>query len=180
MSIYYNDSDPFVCAWLRNLIGAGLIPAGDVDERPIERVTPDEVRSYTQAHFFAGIGGWAYALQLAGWDGPVWTGSCPCQPISGAGAPRGHADRRHLWPTFYRLIAECRPPVVFGEQVAGALGREWFAGVRAHLEASGYACGAADLCAPMVGARHIRSRLFYVADAHSDGFESAHARSPRT
>src|SRR5437879_4731102 len=87
MTCYYNDSDPFVCAWLRKLIAARLIPAGDVDERPIQEVSPEDVRGYTQAHFFAGIGGWAYALRLAGWpdDRPVWTGSAPCQPFSIAG-----------------------------------------------------------------------------------------------
>ena len=72
MTCYYNDSDPFVCAWLRNLIAAGHLPAGEVDERPIQEVQPDDVRSFTQCHFFAGIGGWAYALQLAAWgDRPV-------------------------------------------------------------------------------------------------------------
>jgi DNA (cytosine-5)-methyltransferase 1 len=167
MSVYYNDSDPFVCAWLRNLIAAGLIPAGEVDERPIQEVQPDALRGYSQCHFFAGIGGWAYALQLAGWDGPVWTGSCPCQPLSGAGQRKGHADQRHLWPAFYRLITECQPPVVFGEQVASKDGREWLAGVRADLEAVGYACGASDLCAAGAGAPHPRQRLYWVADADS-------------
>jgi DNA (cytosine-5)-methyltransferase 1 len=165
--VYYNDNDPFVCAWLRNLIAAGHLPAGDVDERSIEEVSPDDVRGYTQAHFFAGIGGWPYALQLAGWDGPVWTGSCPCQPLSGAGQRKGHADQRHLWPAFHRLIAQCKPPVVFGEQVASKDGREWLAGVRADLEDLGYAVGAADLCAAGVGAPHIRQRLFWVADRES-------------
>jgi len=174
MTCYYNDSEPFVCAWLRNLIAAGLLPAGDVDERPIQEVMPDDVRRYTQAHFFAGIGGWAYALQLAGWgDRPVWTGSCPCQPLSGAGLGLAHADQRHVWPAFYRLIEECRPPVVFGEQVAKKLGLEWFAGVRADLEAARYACGAVDLCAASVGAPHIRQRLFWVADANSAGWQDA-------
>jgi len=167
-SVYYNDSEPFVCAWLKNLIAAGLIPAGDVDERPIQEVTPDEVKGYTQAHFFAGIGGWAYALQLTGWgDRPVWTGSCPCQPLSGAGQRKGHADQRHLWPAFYRLIAECGPPVVFGEQVASKDGREWLAGVRADLEGLGYACGATDLCAAGTGSPQVRQRIYWVADADS-------------
>lgn len=44
MTCYYNDSEPFVCAWLKNLIAAGHLPAGDVDERPIQEVTPDDVR----------------------------------------------------------------------------------------------------------------------------------------
>jgi DNA (cytosine-5)-methyltransferase 1 len=170
VTVYYNDSEPFVCAWLRNLIAAKLLPAGDVDEQPIQEVSPDDVRRYSQAHFFAGIGGWPYALQLAGWgDRPVWTGSCPCQSLSGAGQRKGHADQRHLWPAFYRLIAECHPPVVFGEQVASKDGREWLAGVRADLEGLGYACGAADLCAASAGAPQPRQRLYWMADANGDG-----------
>jgi DNA (cytosine-5)-methyltransferase 1 len=167
---YYNDNDPFIAQWLRNLIARRLIAAGDVDERNICDVQINDVKEYTQCHFFAGIGGWSLALRLAGWhdDRPVWTGSCPCQPLSSAGQRQGHADERHLWPAFYRLIAECRPATIFGEQVASALGREWLAGVRADLEDLGYAVGAADLCAAGVGAPHIRQRLFWVADTKGE------------
>jgi DNA (cytosine-5)-methyltransferase 1 len=167
MAIYYNEFDGKAAAWLRELIADGLIPEGDVDERSIAEVTPPELRGYTQCHFFAGIGGWAYALRLAGWpdDAPVWTGSCPCQPFSCAGKRAGLRDKRHLWPVFCRLIAECGPPVVFGEQVASAAGREWLSGVRTSLEYLGYSVGAADLCAAGVGAPHIRQRLFWVANA---------------
>ena len=167
MPAYYNEIDPYAAQWLRNLIAAGHIAPGDVDERSIEDVSPDDLAGYEQCHFFAGIGGWSLALQLAGWpdDQPVWTGSCPCQPLSCAGQRQGHADRRHLWPAFFRLIAECRPATIFGEQVASTLGREWLAGVRADLEHLGYACGAADLPAASVGAPHIRQRLWWVADA---------------
>ena len=167
MTAYYNEFDPFAAAWLRNLISENLIAPGDVDERSILDVPADDLRGYTQVHFFAGIGGWSYALRLAGWpdDRPVWTGSCPCQPLSSAGKQKGHDDERHLWPAFYELIAECRPPAVFGEQVASKLGREWLAGVRADLEDARYAVGAADLCAAGVGAPHIRQRLYWVADS---------------
>ncbi|HDZ38802.1 MAG TPA: DNA cytosine methyltransferase [Marinobacter sp.] len=165
MSIYYGDNDPFAVAWLRELISSGLLAAGDVDDRDIREVRSNDLAGYEQVHFFAGIGGWPAALQLAGWEGPVWTGSCPCQPLSGAGKRKGHADERHLWPAFQRLVAECRPSTVFGEQVAGALGREWLAGVRADLEALGYAIGCADLPACCVGAPHIRQRLWWVADS---------------
>jgi DNA (cytosine-5)-methyltransferase 1 len=168
---YYNEIDPFAAAWLRNLIAAGHIAAGDVDERSIVDVHPDDLRGYVQCHFFAGIGGWSYALRIAGWpdDRPVWTGSCPCQPFSAAGKQKGKADERHLWPEFRRLIAECNPATVFGEQVASKLGRDWLAGVRSDLEALGYAVGAADLCAAGVGAPHIRQRLWWVADAGASG-----------
>ena len=82
MATYYNEIDPQAAQWLRNLIAAGHLPDGDVDTRSIEDVHPHEIRGYTQAHFFAGIGGWPLALRLAGWpdDRPVWTGSCPCFP----------------------------------------------------------------------------------------------------
>ena len=164
---YYNENDPFAAQWLRNLIVSGHIPAGDVDDRDIQEVTPDDLKGYTQCHFFAGIGGWPYALKLAGWpdDRPVWTGSCPCQPLSSAGQRKGHADQRHLWPAFQSLIAQSSPTVVFGEQVESKDGREWFAAVRADLEATGYACGCADLCAASAGAPHIRQRLFWVAQS---------------
>src|SRR5690554_4930685 len=157
-----------MAAWLRELIKQNLIPPGDVDERSIEDVTGADLKGYTQCHFFAGIGGWSEALRLAGWpaDRPVWTGSCPCQPFSQAGKREGTKDPRHLWPEFRRLIAERRPSVVFGEQVASKDGRLWLAGVRADLEALGYAVGAADLCAAGVGAPHIRQRLYWVADTN--------------
>ena len=165
MAAYYNEHDPFAAAWLRNLIARGLIAPGEVDERSIVDVPAGDLRGFDQCHFFAGIGGWSYALRLAGWpdDCAAWTGSCPCQPFSSAGKQLGHADERHLWPAFHGLIAECSPAIVFGEQVASKIGREWLAGVRADLEADGYACGAADLCAAGVGAPHIRQRLFWVA-----------------
>jgi DNA (cytosine-5)-methyltransferase 1 len=174
MIAYYNEFDPFAAQWLRNLIAREMIAPGDVDERSIVDVQPGDLKGYTQCHFFAGIGGWSLALRMAGWadDKPAWTGSCPCQPLSSAGQRKGHADERHLWPAFHRLIAECHPATVFGEQVASADGREWLAGIRADLEDLGYACGAADLCAAGVGAPHIRQRLFWVGDTERHGLRA--------
>jgi DNA (cytosine-5)-methyltransferase 1 len=171
MAAYYNEIDAGAAQWLRNLIAAGLIAPGDVDERSISDVRADDLVGYDQCHFFAGIGGWSYALRLAGWpdDRPVWTGSCPCQPFSSAGRGGGFDDSRHLWPEFFRLIRERRPSVVFGEQVASALGRGWLSAVRADLESVGYAVGAADLCAAGIGASHIRQRLYWVADRDRGG-----------
>jgi len=81
MSAYYNEFDPKAAAWLRELIKAGLIADGEVDERSIVDVRAVDLRGFRQCHFFAGIGGWSYALRLAGWsdDRAAWTGSCPCQ-----------------------------------------------------------------------------------------------------
>ena len=175
---YYNDNDPFVCEWARNLIKAGLVPDGEVDCRSISEVRADDLDGFLQCHFFCGILGWPLAFSLAGWSEPAWSGSCPCQPLSSAGRQKGHSDDRHLWPAFYELIRQCRPAIVFGEQVASKLGREWFAGVRADLEDLAYACGAADLCIAGVGAPHIRQRLYWVADSDQARWRDFAARSP--
>lgn len=168
---YYNEHDPFAAAWLRELIKDDLIAPGEVDERSIEDVTPDEIRSFRQCHFFAGIGVWSLAARLAGIadDAPLWSGSCPCQPFSQAGQGGGFADERHLWPAFDYLIEQCRPPLVVGEQVAGADGDAWFDLVSADLDAKAYAFGVAETCAAGFGAPHIRARNYWVAIAQGIG-----------
>ena len=84
VSAYYNEFDPKAAVTLRELIREGLTAPGDVDERSIEDVKPNELLGYTQVHLFAGFGIWSHALRLAGWpdDRPVWTASCPCQPLT--------------------------------------------------------------------------------------------------
>ena len=171
MRIYYNDFEPSAVAWLRELIQFGLLPEGDVDSRSIKDVKADELKGYDQCHFFAGIGGWPLALQIAGVASAksVWTGSCPCQPFSQAGKRKGTDDERHLWPEFARLINECRPTTVFGEQVQEAVKLGWLDDVSSDLEKSGYAFGSVVLGAHSVGAPHIRQRLFWVAHAAGEG-----------
>lgn len=165
---YYNEIEPFAAQWLRNLIAAGHIAPGDVDERSIEDVQPDDLKGYIQCHFFAGIGVWSYALRLANWpdDRPVWTMSCPCQPFSSAGKGKGVADERHLWPAGHHLIRERRPSVVLGEQVASRDGFEWFDIVSTDLERDGYAIGAAPMPVAGFGAPHIRMRNYWMAYTH--------------
>jgi DNA (cytosine-5)-methyltransferase 1 len=177
---YYNDSDPFCCEWVKNLIKEGLIPPGDVDDRSIEDVFPIDLVGYTQVHMFCGIAGWSYAARLAGWPDsrPCYTASCPCQPFSAAGKGGGMSDERHLWPAFFHLIQQLRPDTIFGEQVASKAGLAWLDLVQTDLEASGYATAAVDLCAAGIGAPHIRQRLFWCAD--SNGRNSGAERQQRS
>lgn len=65
MTAYYNEIDKYAAQWLRNLIAAGHIAPGVVDERSIEDVHPDDLGGFTQCHFFAGIGVWSLALRRA-------------------------------------------------------------------------------------------------------------------
>ena len=160
---YYNEHDEhdsYAAAWLRNLIAAGHIAPGDVDERSIEDVRPSDLAGYAQCHFFAGTGVWSYTLRQAGRpdDKPVWTGSCPCQPFSTASKGNGASDERHLWPAWFHLIEQCRPAVIFGEQVETAIKHGWLDLVYADLEGVDYAVEAVCLPAACYGAPHIRSR----------------------
>lgn len=165
MAAYYNEIDGYAAQWLRNLIAAGHIAPGDVDERSIEDVRPDDIKGYKQCHFFAGIGVWSYALRLAGWSDhePIWTGSAPCQPFSSAGKRKGFGDERHLWPVWFRLIETVRPRIILGEQVSGARIGPWLDLIQDDFEGVHYAFGAAMAPASCFGAPHIRERTYWVA-----------------
>ncbi|EPY7209264.1 DNA cytosine methyltransferase [Klebsiella oxytoca] len=173
MVAYYNEIDPYAAQWLRNLIDAGHIALGVVDTRSIEDVTPNDLKGFTQCHFFAGIGGWSLALRRAGWPDsrPAWSASCPCQPFSAAGKKGGFADERHLWPSAHWLIGQRRPVVVFGEQSGSADANDWIDLVQADVEALGYAFGATAFPSASVGAPHQRDRAYWVADADCQQWE---------
>lgn len=172
MPAYYNEHDPYCVEWLKNLIAANLIAPGDVDGRDIQDVKADDLKGYTQCHFFAGIGGWSAALRIASWDDdrPVWTGSCPCQPFSQAGHRKGFDDDRHLWPAWRDLIRQRRPAIVFGEQVASPDGIAWFGQVQTDLEGDSYAAAAGDLATAGIGAPVQGHRLYFVATSDCDRF----------
>jgi len=175
VTAYYNEFDPFAADWLENLIKEGLIPNGVVDRRSIADVSGKDLEGFTHVHFFAGIGGWALALRLAGWpdDRPIGTGSCPCQPFSAAGKQKAQSDERHLWPIMFNLVKKSGIDVWAGEQVASAIRHGWLDGICADLEGSGYACGAVVLGAHSAGAPHLRQRLYWVANST----KSRHART---
>lgn len=164
---YYNENDPKTAAWLRELIKAKLIADGEVDTRSIVEVQPADLAGFTQCHFFAGIGGWSYALRLAGWpdERAVWTFSCPCQRFSSASRGRTVAEDR--WPDMRRLVTACRPGVFFGEQVPQSRG--WFDGLCADVEAVGYEVGAGVLPAVALGFDHARPRVYFVGHTHCNG-----------
>lgn len=170
MAAYYNENDEHAADQLERLIAAKLIAAGDVDRRSIKDVLPDDLKGYSQHHFFAGYGGWPYALRLAGWnDRPAWTASCPCQPYSvasvGTGGAQGQGDERDLWPDFFRLARERGAATIFGEQVGAAIGWGWWDRAAMDLESAAYSVASAVLRADAYGGQHERKRLYWVADA---------------
>lgn len=162
---YYNEFNPQAAAWLRELIKQKLIADGEVDERSIVDVEANDIRGFTQCHWFAGIGGWSYSLRLAGIpdDFPVWTASLPCQPFSCAGNQQGKNDDRHLFPHYLELVRQCKPSIQLGEQVEGAIKHGWLDDLYTAMEAEDYAVGSAILGAHSVNAPHIRQRLYWTA-----------------
>lgn len=160
---YYNEYDKNAAAWLRELIKRGLITNGEVDERSVLEVQPEDLKGFTRHHFFAGIGVWDYALQGAGFpaDRRVLTASTPCQPFSSAGAQKGKADERHLLPHFLELVLRCDMPLMFFEQVEAAIKHSWLDEL--HDSLPDYEVATSIIPAAAVGAPHIRSRLWAVA-----------------
>jgi DNA (cytosine-5)-methyltransferase 1 len=169
VSNYYNDNS--TAATLTELVKQKLVTSGTVSGKSICDLYPEELKGYVEHHFFAGIGGWDFALRMANWPKgrPVATGSVPCQPFSSLGHRNGVKDERHLWPAFRWIIAQCRFPTIFGEQVANKDTLNWVARVHADLEILGYNFGFAILPAACSGSPHRRDRIYWVADANSKG-----------
>ena len=170
MTAYYNEIDPAAVEAIRCLMEDGVIAPGVVDDRSIKDVEANDLRGFTQCHFFAGAGTWSLAARHAGWADTdrLWSASCPCQPFSAAGKGLGADDPRHLWPDLYRLIHTARdtgfgPSVLVGEQVAGKAGYAWFDGVCADLAREGIAARVVDFPALAVDAPHERNRLYWCA-----------------
>ncbi len=111
---------------------------------------------------------------LASYDGRAWRGAVdlvlagyPCQPFSVAGRRRGADDPRHLWPHVARIIGECRPRLVFLENVANHLNLG-YREVRGELEGLGFRIAEGLFSAEEVGAPHRRERLFVFGVADAD------------
>ena len=92
----------------------------------------------------------------------IITGGYPCQPFSVAGSQRGEKDKRHLWPDMFRIVKECKPTWVIGENVSGhiKLGLDT---VLQDLESEGYTVRAFSISASSVGANHQRERVWIMA-----------------
>jgi DNA (cytosine-5)-methyltransferase 1 len=92
----------------------------------------------------------------------IVTAGLPCQPYSVAGSRRGHDDVRAVWPEFVRIIEECRPALVFIENVTGFL--KEFEPIYDRLRDMGFIFAPPGIyTASECGAPHLRRRLFILA-----------------
>jgi DNA (cytosine-5)-methyltransferase 1 len=111
----------------------------------------------------------------------ILSGGFPCQPFSTAGKREGVKDPRHLFPYIRDGIAECRPRLVFLENVEGiitsktATGTSVLRHVLEMLEFLGYRATAGVFSAAEVGAPHQRKRVFilgYTGSSEPSGLSS--------
>jgi len=109
----------------------------------------------------------------------IISGGFPCQPFSVAGNKLGKEDNRHLWPEFARLIQECKPTWVVGENVAGIITLA-LDDVLADLETLGYSSRAFVIPACAVGAHHRRERVFIVGNSKHNGQHGSKNRQSNT
>ena len=101
----------------------------------------------------------------------VLSGGFPCQPFSTAGLRKGTEDSRHLWPEMLRIIRECQPRWVVGENVRGLVnwaGKDGRVGMVfetccSDLENLGYSVQSFIIPACATGAPHRRDRVWIVA-----------------
>lgn len=96
----------------------------------------------------------------------ILSGGFPCQPFSTAGLRKGTEDERHLWPEMLRVIRECNPRWVVGENVRGLV--SWSNGLvletcYSDLENLGYSVQSFIIPACSTGAPHRRDRVWIVA-----------------
>jgi len=105
----------------------------------------------------------------------IITGGYPCQPFSVAGNKKGVEDPRHLWPEYFRLIKECRPTWVIGENVAGHI-KLGLDAVQEDLESEGYSLRTFSISASSIGAPHQRERVWTVAYSERNGLLATEKR----
>jgi len=89
-------------------------------------------------------------------------GGFPCQPVSQAGKGKAQDDERWLWPEFFRILCELRPPYVFVENVTSLLGRG-MGEVLGDFSQVGYDAEWQTIPAACFGAPHLRARVYLVA-----------------
>ena len=115
----------------------------------------------------------------------ILSGGFPCQPFSNAGARKGVEDPRHLYPYISRGIEECKPRIVFLENVEGIISSKTAEGesvlhyVLKDLERLGYQATAGVFSASEIGFPHQRKRVFILGQKMVESNDNGYSENRR-
>lgn len=143
---------------------AAALALGPLDTRWVSDVKPASVALLAHRHpEVPNLGDMTAIDYTAAPRVAIATASWPCQPHSSAGKRLGEADPRALWPHVARAVAQLRPAVFLGENVARIAGNGELRRVVRALAELGYVGAWRCVRASDVGAPHRRDRCFVVA-----------------
>ena len=102
----------------------------------------------------------------------IVAGGFPCQAVSQAGLQKATEDDRWLWDEMLRIIQDCKPRWVIGENVVGLININegvLFEQVQTDLEKEGYSVQSVVIPACAKNAPHRRDRVWIVGYSNDTG-----------
>jgi len=99
----------------------------------------------------------------------IVAGGFPCQAVSQAGLQKATEDDRWLWDEMLRIIQDCKPRWVIGENVVGLININQgilFEQVQTDLEKEGYSVQSVVIPAASKNAPHRRDRVWIIAHSN--------------
>ena len=99
----------------------------------------------------------------------IVAGGFPCQAVSQAGLQKATEDDRWLWDEMLRIIKDCKPKWVIGENVVGLININegvLFEQVQTDLENEGYSVQSVVIPAASTNAPHRRDRVWIIAHSN--------------
>lgn len=102
----------------------------------------------------------------------IVAGGFPCQAVSQAGLQKATEDDRWLWDEMLRIIQDCKPRWVIGENVVGLVNINegvLFEQVQTDLEKEGYSVQSVVIPACAKNAPHRRDRVWIVGYSNDNG-----------
>ena len=102
----------------------------------------------------------------------IVAGGFPCQAVSQAGLQKATEDDRWLWDEMFRIIQDCKPKWVIGENVQGLININegvLFEQVQTDLENEGYSVQSVVIPACAKNAPHRRDRVWIIGNSEHNG-----------
>ena len=113
----------------------------------------------------------------------IVAGGFPCQAVSQAGLQKATEDDRWLWDEMLRIIQDCKPKWVIGENVVGLININQgilFEQVQTDLEKEGYSVQSVVIPACAKNAPHRRDRVWIIGQLITNTNDTGNRASRRS